>query len=108
MASIGSLKHVGVYVQNTPVAQSSGGYKDSYTNVLTTRGELKARSSSKEVNAGQVEFRNTFDWTCRFRPDLVINKKSKWVIEGKEYNIEGYELIDMKKCYYKFRLSEVE
>lgn len=110
MVSIGQMRQVGIFQTNSPGAVDNG-FIDSYTTLLTTRGQLKKvgnERSGNRVNAGgTLGFQNTYDWICRFQSGLTIDKKCRWVIDGKNYTIEGYEQIDMKNFYYRFRISEI-
>jgi hypothetical protein len=104
------MRQVGIFQVNTP-SPVDGGFLDSYTTQLTTRGYMKKvgndRSGSRTNSGGMLGFQNTYDWICRFQSGLTIDKKCRWVIDGKNYTIEGFEKIDMKNFYYRFRISEI-
>lgn len=107
MATIGEMKWLGEFQTNTPTTTATGGKVDSYVTQLTTRGKLRRIRSAKGINGSEVEFTNRYEWQCRFQT-MTINKKNRWVIDGTNYAIESYELLDMKTMFYKFILTEVE
>lgn len=107
---IGKLVQSGQLQVNTPVAQGAG-FKDSFTTLLTCRGELTKVKGDRSLNSSEVNINAAWYWKCRFQAaiDSVTNKKSiRWIIDGRYFTVNNYELIDQKKRYYRFTLLENE
>lgn len=107
---IGQLRQSGQLQINTPVAQGAG-FKDAFTTVVTCRGELTKAKGDRSLNSSEVNINATWYWVCRFQTaiDGVTNKKSiRWIIDGRRFTVNNYELIDHKKRYYRFTLLENE
>lgn len=106
----GQLRQSGQLQINTPVAQGAG-FKDAFTILLTCRGELTKIKGDRSLNSSEVDINSAWQWKCRFQSaiDGVTNKKSiRWVIDGRTFTVNNYELIDQKKRYYRFVLLENE
>lgn len=107
---IGKLRQSGQLQVNTPVAQGAG-FKDSFATLLTCRGELTKLRGSRELNSAEVNINAACVWVCRFQTaiDGITTKKSiRWIIDGRTFTVNNYELIDQKKRYYRFTLLENE
>jgi hypothetical protein len=107
---IGKLRQSGQLQVNTPVQQGAG-YKDSYATLLTCRGQLTKINGNRGLNSAEVNINAAWEWICRFQTaiDGVTTKKSiRWLIDGRRFTVNNYELIDHKKRYYRFTLLENE
>lgn len=107
---IGKLRQSGQLQNNTPVAQGAG-FKDAFTTLLTCRGELIKAKGDRSLNSSEVNINAVWYWICRYQVaiDGVVNKKSiRWIIDGRQFTVNNYELIDHKKRYYRFTLLENE
>lgn len=107
---IGKLRQSGQLQTNTPVAQGAG-FKDAFTTLLTCRGRLTELRGNRAFNSAEVNINAAWEWVCRFQTaiDGVPNKKSiRWIIDGRRFTVNNYELIDHKKRYYRFTLLENE
>lgn len=107
---IGQLRQSGQLQINTPVAQGAG-FKDVFTTLLTCRGRLTELRGNRGFNSAEVNINATWEWICRHQTaiDGVTNKKSiRWIIDGRRFTVNNYELIDHKKKYYRFTLLENE
>lgn len=107
---IGELRDSGQLQINTPVAQGAG-FKDSFATLLTCRGRLTKYKGDRSLNSSEVNINASWEWVCRFQAaiDEVTNKKSiRWIIDGRKFSVNNYELIDQKKRYYRFILLENE
>lgn len=108
--NIGKLRQSGQLQVNTPVQQGAG-YKDNFTTLLTCRGELRKSNGSRGLNSGEVNINASWEWICRVQSAIstVTNKKLiLWVIDGRKFTVNNYELIDQKKRHYRFTLLENE
>lgn len=107
---IGKLRQSGQLQINTPVQQGAG-FKDAFTTLLTCRGDLTKLRGSRGLNSAEVEINAEWEWICRYQTAIngVTNKKSiRWIIDGRYFTVNDYELIDHKKRYYRFVLLENE
>ena len=107
---IGKLRQSGQLQVNTPIQQGAG-YKDNFSTLLTCRGELTKLRGNRGLNDSEVVINATWEWVCRYQEAIagVTNKKSiRWIIDGRKFIVNNYELIDQKKRYYRFTLLENE
>jgi hypothetical protein len=107
---IGSLRQSGQLQVNTPIQQGAG-FKDNFATLLTCRGKLSKLRGNREFNSAEVDINAAWEWICRVQAAIngVTNKKSiRWIIDGRTFTVNNYELIDQKKRYYRFTLLENE
>lgn len=104
---IGQFNKLVTFKQNTPTVKGAG-KADAYTTLLSTRGMMEQRNSSRGMNYGEIK--NTKDWTLtvRWQEDLdgLDYMKMKVVYDSKTYQITSVEKIGEKRFYLKFGLSE--
>jgi hypothetical protein len=108
--SIGRLRQSGQLQVNTPTQQGAG-FKDNFATLLTCRGELTKVRGDRSLSSSEVNINASWYWVCRVQTAIngVINKKSiRWIIDGRTFTVNNYELIDQKKRYYRFTLLENE
>ena len=108
--NIGKLRQSGQLQVNTPVQQGAG-YKDNYTTLLTCRGELAKSRGNRSLDSSEVNIDALWEWKCRYQSaiDAITNKKTiRWIIDGRRFTVNNYELIDQKKRFYRFTLLENE
>ncbi len=100
------LDKVVVFKVNTPAAASTGGGVDSYSTLLTTRGNLSRRSGSKGFNAGEHAFDNSYQLVVRYQDAIynAIRTDLKVVIDSVTYTIHSWEKIEEKRFYLKFTI----
>lgn len=107
---IGKLRQSGQLQVNTPIQQGAG-YKDNYATLLTCRGELVKLNGNRVLDNSEVVINASWSWICRYQTAIqnITNKKSiRWVIDGRRFTVNNYELIDQKKNYIRFTLLENE
>ena len=107
---IGKLRDSGQLQINTP-AQQGAGFKDNYTTLLTCRGNLTKSRGYRELNSSEIDINGDWVWICRYQLAIegISNKKAiRWIIDGRRFTVNNYELIDQKKRYYRFTLLENE
>lgn len=107
---IGKLRQSGQLQTNSP-AQQGAGKKDSFTTLLTCRGKLTQLRSNRGLDLSETALINAWEWICRHQSAIegIANKKSiRWIIDGRYFSVNSYELIDQKKHYYRFVLLENE
>jgi len=104
---IGQFNKLVTFKQNTPTVKGAG-KADAYTTLLSTRGMMEQRNSSRGMNYGEIK--NTKDWTLtvRWQEDLdgLDFMKMKVVYDSKTYQITSVEKIGEKRFYLRFGLSE--
>lgn len=107
---IGKLRQSGELQTNNPT-QLGAGKKDNFTTLLTCRGELIKQRGNRVLDSGEVVINAGWWWTCRYQDAIanITNKKSiRWIIDGRKFTVNNYELIDQKKRYIRFTLLENE
>lgn len=107
---IGEMRQSGQLQSNNPTQQGAG-KKDSYVTVLTCRGRLQKINGNRYFDQAETTINSSWEWICRFQNAInsVSNKKSmRWVIDGRMFSVNNYELIDQKRRYYRFVLLENE
>lgn len=107
MAGIGDFNFLGSYQAATPSITPTGGREFTYAESLQAWGKLRRSSGSRTTNS-ELQVNSSWTWECHFSSAITIDIKSRWVINGKTYTIEDYELIDQKREFYRFRLLAVE
>ena len=104
--SIGNMREVVVFLQNTPTVAGAG-YADNYSTLLTTRGQLIDKSGSRNLSYGEVANNNFMTLRCRFQTALAASLRSdtKIVIDSITYTLSTYKLVDQKKHIYEFEIQ---
>jgi hypothetical protein len=105
--SIGNMREVVVFLQNTPVPAAGGGFTDSYTTLCTTRGQLLDTSGSRSLSFGAGIDNVNQTLIVRFQTALfnALRSDTKIVINGLTYTFSDSKLIDQKKHLYEFRIT---
>ena len=105
--SAGSLHKVVVFKSNTATTLGAG-KADSYSTLLTTRGELKKLSGNRSLSFGEMFQTNAFELTVRYDSVLsaALRMDMKIEIEGKTYTINSWEKVGEKKFYFKMIINE--
>jgi hypothetical protein len=103
--SIGEMRSSGTFRKNTPVANTSGGFSDNYTDVLSCRGRFRQHRGNKSIEQGDVVQNKGYEWVCRFQQGIVIDVDSVWVIKGQSYRVTNWEKVDEINHWYVFTLS---
>lgn len=102
----GSLKHTVVFKKNSHGSLGYGSV-DNMETFLTTRCSLEKRRATKQNERGKVQIDTFWIMRCRFQQDLLTNLSMTCiaVIDGKNYTIHDFDLIDRKKHLYEFVIS---
>jgi head-tail adaptor len=98
------LNKVVVFKQNTPTSSTTGGKIDAYATLVTTKGKLSKRSTSKGFSAGEHGFDNSSELRVRFQDAIfnAIRTDLKILIDSVTYTIHSWEKMDEKRFYLKF------
>jgi Phage head-tail joining protein len=104
---IGDFNKVVTFKQNTPT-QKGAGKADAYTTLLTTRGKVEFKNSSRGTNYGEIKNTSDYWLTVRWEEDLdnLDFMKMKVVYDSKTFQINSAEKIGEKRFYLKFSISE--
>lgn len=108
--TIGKMREVVEFRQNTPPAAGAG-FVDSYTTLLTTRGQLIQNSNSRSLSFGAIGDTAGYKLIVRFQSAIsaAIKPDTKILISGLLYTHSGFRLIDQKKHLYEFDIhSKIE
>jgi hypothetical protein len=65
----------------------------------------------RALNSSEININGDAEWVVRYQAAIagVTNKKSiRWIIDGRRFTVNNYELIGQKKRYYRFTLLENE
>ena len=104
---IGKLNKEIVFKQNVPLTKGAG-KEDAYTTLLTTRGSMVQKSSSRGSNYGEIY--DAKNWECVTRWQEALDgldfMKMKLEYDSKTFQITSVEKIGEKRFYLKFGLSE--
>lgn len=95
-------------LQNPVLATAGYGMTESFADVDGVQdlwGSLKQRSMSRTLDTGDTILSTKYEWTVRTHMALEekLLKKSRWIIDGRIFFIDGYE---ESGYYYKFYLTE--
>jgi len=108
-SSIGQLRQVVKFERNEPV-QLGAGRRDNYVEMVTCRGKLTKKRSSRDQDLADALLRG--GWTCevRFQAGIenYIGKSIRLVIDNMFFTPTGYELIDQKRHRYLLHLNEAQ
>ena len=96
-----------VFLQNTPTATGTGGYKDNYETLLTTRGQLIDKAGNRSLSFGEIKDNTSMTLIVRFQTALAnaLRSDTKIVISGITYTPTNWKLIDQKKHLYQFEIQ---
>src|SRR5688572_5564415 len=107
MDLVGQMKKVVTFKQNTPSTQGAGG-KDSYSDLLTTRGYLKKSSGSR--NPAYSDILGDNSWTLIVRKQAALTSalsmSLKIEIDNKLFTIQSWEDVNEDNALYKFSLTQ--
>jgi len=80
------------------------------TGLGDVRGRLRKLGGSRINDFNEVTFGNRWEWIVRYEVaiDNALEKSSRWVIDNRFFTIEWYELVDNRKFFYRFVLTEKE
>ena len=99
------MRNIVQFKQNAPPREGTG-FKDSWIDFGTTRGELTNGGGVRNLVSGEVEYGNNFSLTIRYNADYN-NSKLLVEIEGRNFTILSIDTVgEGKKRYLKFKLSE--
>jgi head-tail adaptor len=100
------LNKIVVFKQNTPTASTTGGKIDAYTTLVTTRGSLSKRNTSKGFSAGEHGFDNSYELIVRYQDAIfnAIRTDLKILIDSITYTIHSWEKMEEKRFYLKFTI----
>lgn len=110
--SIAELRERGS-LQNTTSVAAGFGQKEVYSEVSglgDVRGRLRKLGGSRRNDFGEVSFSNRWEWIVRFEAAIENNlfKNSRWVIDNRFFTVDSYELMDNRRFFYRFILTEKE
>ena len=106
--TIGQMRKVGHFENNTNPIAYTAGYVDSYTNVVTSvYCKLWQSNHNRANDFGQVQVISSWKMQCRFQDAIDINllQDTKFVQGDRRFTIAGFEVIDERDFYYEFTLN---
>jgi hypothetical protein len=104
---IGSLKHT-VTFKKTSGGSLGLGRRANYQPFLTTRCSKEKKRANKQNESGQVLIGSFWIMRCRFEIALLDQLDGSVIceIDGDEYTIHDFDLVEEKKHLYEFTLSK--
>ena len=111
--NIAELRERGSLQNNTGSSTSGYGTREGYAEVSglgDVRGRFRKLSGGRTNDFGSLGFDNRYEWICRYESAIENNlfKDTRWVIENRILTVDSYELIDNRKFFYRFILTERE
>lgn len=103
--SIGEMRQVAIFLQNSPVIDGAGGQTDNFVTLLQCRGKLRPKGGMKKLENGEFVLQHGWTFECRFQNTLTINSDTILQISGVKYRISDFQLIDNLKHFYSFTLT---
>lgn len=103
--AIGDMRQTGTFKKNTPVPNDTGGFVDSFSDLVTCRGRLRKQKGSKALEDGDTVFNKNYEWICRVQNAIVIDTDTALEISGQLYRILDFEKIDEIRHWYRFVIS---
>ncbi len=110
--NIAELREVGS-LQNSTSTPSGFGTKDNYSEVSglgDVRGRLRKLGGRRVADFGEIALSHRWEWIVRYEAGIVnnLNLSSRWVIDNRFFSIDDYELMDNRKRFIRFVLTEKE
>lgn len=104
---IGRFDKKVIFKSNTGSTTSTGGRSDSYSTLCTVYGWLKKDNSSRGLGFGEVNFNNSYTLVVEYQETInsAIRPDLKVEIDSATYTISGWEKIEEKRYYLKFKLE---
>lgn len=99
-----------VTFQTNAQTPSGAGTVDSYTTLLTTRGNLSKIRSGRNLLTGEMSFNGSYYLMVRFTDALynAIRTDMRVIIENVYYTIDSWEKTEEKRFYIKFVVNRGE
>lgn len=104
--AIGKMTETVIFLTNTPVVKGAG-WEDSYSTLLTTRGQLIDGSGGRSLSYGEVADSASKRLLVRFQNNLESAMRSdiKILINSITYTMTSFRLVDQKKHLYEFQIQ---
>lgn len=103
---VGKLKQTVVFKTNTQTAAESGGFTDSFSELLTTKGYLKKMRGGRNLTSGEIIENNDYELTVRYQPDLTLSQSVRVEIGTRIFSVTGWTKVEEKNFYYVINLNE--
>lgn len=105
---IGDLKKTVTFKVNTPVASTTGGFTDSFSTLLTTKGHLRKKGGSRSLQSGEIEINDLWQLTVRYQSTLETSLSQSVIVEidSRVFTVQAWEKLEEKNFYYLINLNE--
>lgn len=104
--SIGSMRQVAIFRQNTPTTDNAGGQGDAYADQVTVRGCLEKKRGNKSLEQSEIVFGKDYVFYCRYNNILTIDTDTIIEINNETYRINNWGLVDEIRHLYQFDISK--
>lgn len=105
---IGLMRSRVNFKKNNPVANLSGGQGDDYTVIVNTRGFLQKLRGGTNLLTGQIVLSRDYVLMCRFQAAIQIDVDTRVNVDGAEFSIKDFEIVDQIKHIYQFNITKDE
>lgn len=105
--SIAKLRHRITFQEPIRVANDSGGFTNTWTNLVnspTVWAEVKPVSAKERLYAQQVQYQRSHKVTIRFRHDITQEMRFKF--DDRYFQIKGVRNIDERGKYLEIDAEE--
>lgn len=86
-------------VDETPVL-NNGNWEPASITILRTWADLKQKNSFRDVQNGQAQFGQFFEFRFRFRGDITVGVNTRLIYDGNKYTLHGLIKEDGKRFYW--------
>lgn len=105
---VGLLKKDVTFKVNTQVATGTGGFTDSYSDLLTTKGYLQKKNRGTRLETGEIVVTNAWELTVRYQSSIESNLSQSMIVEidSRLFSVSGWEKLNERNFYYVINLYE--
>jgi Phage head-tail joining protein len=113
------MKFSAQFQNNQPTQDGGGGWTDNFVTFVTTRCALIKVSGSDGFPSGKMEYIKSYTLICRAQKAFgqapngsidghLISTDCRILINGQQYDIDDYELIDFIPHFFIMHLSKTQ
>lgn len=104
---IGQMRSVVQMLKNNPTPATTGGQRDVYGVLLTTRGRLRKSSGGRTLSFAEIVNAESYRLITRYQQGIEndLRVDSKFIIDGLVYTLNSWDKYREINFYYLFDLS---
>lgn len=107
---VGLFRNLVTFLNNSPTSDGAGGQTDNYIPFLTTWGQLRQTSGSRNLSTYEIQLENNYLLTVRYDPSLETLQKSNTKVsttDGRSFTISNSTKVEELDFFYTFTLSQI-